>query len=77
VQIYVVHSVVDKDRESVAEIVWSADGMKAALLINGYSHAIFNFAERFSYCRTGFPTPPPDWGRGQWSEDLLKWFSAQ
>jgi hypothetical protein len=77
VQIYAVHSVVDKNMESVAEIVWSADGMKAALFINGYPHAIVNFAERSSYCRTGFPTPPSDWGRGRWSEDLLEWFSAQ
>jgi len=77
VNVYSVHSVVDKDRESVAEIVWSGDGMKAALFINGYPRAIINFAERISYCRTGFPAPSADWERGRWSENLLEWFSAQ
>jgi hypothetical protein len=77
VHIYSVQSVVDRDRESVAEIVWSADGMKAALYINDYPHTIINFKERLSYCRTGFPPPPADWGRGQWSEDLLELFAAR
>lgn len=77
VQIYNVHSVVDKDKQSLAEIVWSTDGMKTVLFINGYPHAIINFEERISYCRTGFQAPNADWDRGRWSEDLLEWFSCK
>jgi hypothetical protein len=73
-QIYNALSVVDKDRVSVAEIVWSPDGMKSALLINDYFHAIVDFSERCSYCRTGFPSPPPNWNRGEWSEELILLF---
>jgi hypothetical protein len=74
--IYNVTSVVDKDRESVAEIVWSLDGLKAILLINDYPHAIIDFSERRSYCRTAFPSPPSNWYRGEWSEELLKLFPS-
>jgi hypothetical protein len=77
VHIHSVSSVVDKDRESAAEIVWSQDGLKAVLLINDFPHAIIDFAERRSYCRTGFPSPPSDWNRGAWSEELLQLFRRQ
>ena len=72
--IYNVPAVVDRDQASFAEIVWSPDSLKAALLINEHPHAVIDFAERRSYCRTGFPSPPPDWNRGLWREDLLELF---
>jgi hypothetical protein len=74
VHIYNLSSVVDKDRESLAEIIWTPDGLKAALLINNYPHAVIDFADRRSYCRTGFPSPLPDWNRGAWTEDLMELF---
>jgi hypothetical protein len=77
VHIYNVSSVVDKDRESIAEIVWTPDGLKAALSINDYPQAIIDFAERRSYCRTGFPSPAPDWNRGVWSEELVDLFRRE
>jgi len=77
VQICNVSSVVDKDRESSAEIVWSRDGLKAVLLINDYPHAITDFLARRSYCRTEFPSPPPDWNRGPWNEELVELFRRQ
>jgi hypothetical protein len=55
--IYNVPQVSDRDRPSHVQLVWSNDGMKAALLINRYPHAIFDFAAKRGYCRTGFPPP--------------------
>ena len=44
--VYNVKDVVDKERISNAEFVWSEDGLRAALLVNGYCHAIFDFEQR-------------------------------
>jgi hypothetical protein len=57
-----VKSVADKEKPSLVQVVWSEDGLKAALLINNYPHAVFDFGARRGWCRTGFP--PPD---GKWS----------
>jgi hypothetical protein len=46
---------------SVEFLVWSSDGLKAALLVNNYPHAIFDFEVRRGYCRTGFPPADPKW----------------
>src|SRR5260221_3728612 len=54
--IYNVASVVDKEKPSVAQIAWSDDGLKAALFINGYAHAVFDFADKRGYCRTNLPS---------------------
>jgi hypothetical protein len=70
--IYNAAAVVDGDRESVAEIVWSGDGMMAALLLNQYAHAVVDFAARCSYSRTGFPTAPENWRRGSWTDTLSR-----
>lgn len=56
-QIYNVASVTDSHLPSKVELVWSQDDKKAALLINRYPHAIFDFEARRGYCRTGFPPP--------------------
>ncbi len=55
IDIYNVENVVDRDRPSQVEIVWSKDGSRCALLINNYPHAAFDFAARRRYCRTEFP----------------------
>lgn len=55
--IYNVDSVTDQQLPSTIGIVWSQDDKKAALLINRYPHAIFDFSARRGYCRTGFPPP--------------------
>lgn len=55
--IYNVEQVTDREKPSKVQLFWSSDGLKAALLINGYPHAIFDFAAKRGYCRTGFPPP--------------------
>jgi hypothetical protein len=41
--------------ESEVEILWSADRLKSALLINHLAYAVFDFFARRGYCRTNFP----------------------
>ena len=67
--IYNVAAVSDKHLPSRVELVWSQDDRKAALLINRYPHAIFDFVARRGYCRTGFP-PPADDG---WTQHGHEW----
>jgi hypothetical protein len=79
VHIYNVSSVTDRERESTLAIVWSDDGLKCALLINGYPHAAFDFSLRRGYCRTNFPNfkpaPSDHWltEDHSWSDDAVAW----
>ena len=72
VQIYAVRNVVDREIPSELEIVWSDGGQHAALYVNSYPHAVFDFPARRGYCRTGFP-PPPHTG---WSPQGHTWDEA-
>jgi hypothetical protein len=67
--IYNVADVTDKHLPSFVQIVWSEDDQKAALLINKYPHAIFDFSARRGYCRTGFPPPTTD----GWTQHGHEW----
>ena len=73
--IYNVNNVTDKDIPSNLEIVWSTDGLKSALVINLYPHAVFNFESKRGYCRTGFP-PPETWSTEghEWDNKALDLF---
>lgn len=77
--IYNVADVVDKDRPSALRILWSSDGMRCALLINGYAHAAFDFKARRGYCRNNFPNfPTSDTSRWKcddhsWSDAAINW----
>jgi hypothetical protein len=77
VQVYNVANVVDADRPSELSIIWSADGLKCALLINDYPHASFDFAARRGYCRTNFPNFPDSdvWFKSshEWSDVAIAW----
>ena len=83
VQIYNVANVVDRDRPSRLAIVWSEDGPKCALLINGYPHAAFDFAAKRGYCRTNFPNFPDQSERSwlasdhSWSDDAVAWLGLR
>jgi hypothetical protein len=78
-QIYNVANVSDRERESSISILWSADGMKCALLINGYAHAAFDFSAKRGFCRTNFPnlpnTPSGCWDSSDhhWSDEAIGW----
>lgn len=73
VHIYNVANVVDRDEASEAEIVWSADGLKAGLLLNGYLHALLDFSSKKAYSRSNFPPPGGVWvspERLPWDDSL-------
>jgi hypothetical protein len=55
--IYDVGRGAQSSRPLLVQIVWSADGLNAALFIDNYPHAIFDFERQRGYCRTGFPSP--------------------
>ena len=77
VQVYVARNVVDRDRPSELAIIWSADGLKSALLLNNYPHAAFDFAAKRGYCRTGFPGPSSHWPDAghEWSDSVMELFA--
>jgi hypothetical protein len=76
VHIYNVADVSDKHRPSTIEIGWSPDSAKVVLLINDYPHAVFDFASKRGFCRTGFPSPAQGsgWLGHEWSDDSLELF---
>ena len=76
VHIYNVKDVVDKDIPSKIEIVWSEDGLKSALLINDFPHAVFDFSAQRGYCRTNFPPSDKNWTKfeHEWTDESLELF---
>jgi hypothetical protein len=83
VHIYNVTNVADRDRPSTLSIVWSEDGSKCALSINGYPHAAFDFAAQRGYCRSNFPNfPNPTEGgwlqsNHRWSDEAVAWLKGK
>src|SRR5262245_21922553 len=55
--VYNVRSVADRHIPSDVVIAWADDGLNAALFINSYPHAVFNFGTKQAHCRTNFPNP--------------------
>lgn len=74
--IYNVVNVDDKHIPSKVQIAWSRDGLKAALLINDYLHAVFDFESKRGFCRSGFPPPMEEWSPlgHEWSDEVYKLF---
>lgn len=76
--IYNVADLVDRTRSSEVEIIWTRDGLKAALLINSVAHAVLDFRAQRAYCRTNFPPPRGPWrasARSPWSDAVLADFN--
>jgi len=46
-------------------MVWSKDWMKCALVLDGYCHAIFDFAAQGGYSLNEFPPPNAIWTKGE------------
>lgn len=76
--VYNAAQVVDRVQPCQLHIVWSADGLKAALFLNSYPHAIYNFEARRGCCRTGFPPPAPGAGAShEWVESEMDHFHGK
>lgn len=74
--IYNVEAVADRDQDSVFQIAWSQDGLKACLIINDDPHAVFDFEAKRGYCRTGFPPADPEWTKfsHEWDDGVVELF---
>ena len=53
--IYNVGSLKDAERERLATVEWSRDGLQAVLYLDGTAQAMFDFNLHTGYCRTDFP----------------------
>ena len=53
--IYNVRSLEDPERERIAVVQWSRDGLQALFYIDGIPQALIDFAARQSFCRSNFP----------------------
>ncbi len=68
--------------ERIATIVWSHDGLKALLYLDGAAQALFDFGARCGYCRMDFPNFLGDQGDNwrrtthAWSEGALQQFES-
>ena len=72
--VYVAADVTDAEQPSTLEIGWSADGLKALLLINDTPHAAFDFERRQGWCLSGMPEAAVDkaWSKAPraWSDEV-------
>lgn len=73
-QVYVV--AVEPAEPRQLQIVWSRDGLKSALLVDGLAQAVFDFAAKRGYCRRGSPPPSSHWPDAghQWSDAAMELF---
>jgi hypothetical protein len=76
--LYNVDAVKDRALPHQLTICWSPDGLHAALLINGFPHAAFDFQSRRAGCMTAFP-PPFEWCQGthEWRPALVDFLASQ
>jgi hypothetical protein len=75
--IYDVKNVTDKAKPSEVILVWTADSHKAAIFINYYPHAVFDFEKKCGYCRRNFPKPGK-WGTDfKWNESAIEAFKKK
>jgi hypothetical protein len=74
--LYNVETVKDREQAQMLEVLWSPDGMRAAIMLNGHPHAAFAFAERRAACMTAFP-PASAWCRSshEWDPTLIEFLA--
>jgi len=73
--IYNAKDVLDTDVSLKLEIIWSNDGLKSGLAINGFVHAVFDFESRKAYCRNNFPPPDRRFTNShKWNDQALDLF---
>ena len=59
--IYNVEDVSDKHIPNHVLILWNDACTIAALCVNDYIHAVYDFVEQAGYCRNGFPEAGGEW----------------
>jgi|SRR5215469_15867559 len=80
--IYNVSAFQNPEKERLAAIEWSRDGMQAVLYLDGTAQALFDFQAREGYCRTNFPNflseTGDTWRKSShaWSDEVFERFEA-
>ncbi len=80
--LYNVRSLEEPERERLATVQWSRDGMQAVFYIDGTPQGFLDFAARQSFCRSNFPNfveqKCDTWRKTshQWDEAKIKSFEA-
>jgi len=80
--IYNGSSLDDRERERIASIQWSRDGMRCVLYLDGAAQAMLDFAAKLSFCRSNFPNfleDDPRWRKTShaWDDEALRRFEAE
>ncbi len=74
-QIYNVKDILDENVSVKVEIIWSEDGLKSGLAINGFKHAVFDFESQKAYCRLNYPAPDRRFTNShKWKDEALDMF---
>lgn len=71
--VYDVADAPERVKRCAVRICWTRDGTRAALLMDGCVHAVFDFLAKEGCCRSGFPRPPSN---GEWSLQGHAWDEA-
>lgn len=74
IHVYNNENITDGAKPSLFQIIWSRDGLKTALFINDYPHAVFDFESKRGYCRTNVCFPTPGFTNHEWTDECLRWF---
>jgi hypothetical protein len=80
--IYNGSSLDDRERDRIASIQWSRDGLRCVLYLDGAAQAMLDFSARLSFCRSNFPNfleDDPRWRKTShaWDDDALRRFEAE
>jgi hypothetical protein len=80
--LYNVRSLEQPERDRLAAVQWSRDGLQAVFYIDGTPQGFIDFAARQSFCRSNFPNFMEQQGDAwrktshQWDEAAIKSFEA-
>ena len=73
--VYNVSALKEAERERLAAVEWSKDGMQAVLYLDGTAQALFDFAGRSGFCRMNFPNYLGEQGDA-WNKTTHAWSDA-
>jgi hypothetical protein len=80
--IYNVGSLRDPEKQRLASIQWSPDGLQAVMYLDGVSQALYDFSARTGSCRLDFPnfmeSQGENWRKSThaWDESAIQKFEA-
>ena len=80
--VYNVSSLQEPEKQRLASIQWSQDGLQALLYLDGVSQGLFDFGQRIGSCRLDFPnfteSQHENWRKSShaWDEAAVKKFES-